>query len=362
MIREFSEMSMAFLLASTVTVDAKQPDTIKRIDWYTERCGWGNNSACDEALTFATRTHSELVDGLMPCCSMLLIDCKTGVLQHPVEDYNFSAYTPFLAAGKTVRVTLAGTDGMAACCASATDCPMLEKVDILAQQLLTLALRYNLTGYTGDWEWPGPREFYWEGWNATMAQIASVLTPHGIGLGNGVVSQCAGLDVCSNANSKQADPCCCPAYRNTPWADVLSDMGSYSILSNPPTWHGPGRPCPHDPNNDPSIIQYCGWEGGVMNMLHSPAVTVYADRSPQVAPAIWVGDCAGNGSYTKQGWTQPKLHAFLAFLDTHQISRIGVWCMTNEGDPIGFPCNVSECPWMLDELLDWKKKVKPAHV
>ena len=44
----------------------------KKIDWYTERCGGqgaDNATTCAEALRFATVTHPELVDGIMPCCS-----------------------------------------------------------------------------------------------------------------------------------------------------------------------------------------------------------------------------------------------------------------------------------------------------
>ena len=93
-----------------------------------------------------------------------------------------------------------------------------------------------------------------------------------------------------------------------------------------------------------------------MNVLNSPVAKVYADRAPQLAPALWIGDCFENGTGTKQGWTQDKLSSFLGFLDTQRIQRIGVWCMTNESDPIGFPCPVDSCPWMLDELRKWKKR------
>lgn len=199
-----------------------------------------------------------------------------------------------------------------------------------------------------------------------MAHIASVLKPHGIGLGNGVVSQCATLDMCTASGDPfNSDPCCCLAYRDTPWADVLTDMGSYSPLSNPVKWHGPGHkpdgPCPKDPNNNSTIIQYCGWEGGIMNMLNSPVATVYSDRAPQVSPAIWIGDCYPNGTVTRQGWTQSKLSSFLQFIDQQRITRIAIWCMTNESDPIGFPCQVDACPWMLSEISEWKARPS-SHV
>ena len=126
------------------------------------------------------------------------------------------------------------------------------------------------------------------------------------------------------------------------------DMGSYSISNAKPNWF-PLKDCPPDPNNDPSIIQYCGFEGFTMNFLHSPVATVYTDRAPQISPALWIGDCFPNGT-TKQGWTQDKLRSFLLFLDSQNIQRIGLWCMTNESDPIGFPCPVESCPWIYEEL------------
>lgn len=341
-------------------------DNPKRIEWYTERCGGegsDNQTTCADSLHFATESHPELVDGLMPCCSLLQIDCNTGLLEHNTTEYDFSAYAPFLAAGKTVRVTLQGAaaqDGAPpGCCISAENCPMFENREALAQQILEIALKFNLTGFTGDWEWDSsgpdpPKGFYWHGWNATMAHIASVLSPHGVGLGNGIVANCEGPDLCEPGGGGISDPCCCPAYRDTPWADVLTDMGSYSILSNTPSW----SKCPPDgaTRTDQQVAQYCGWEGGILNVLNSPVATVYADRAPQLSPAIWIGDCFANGTGTKQGWTRPKLSSFLGFLDTQNITRIGVWCMTNESDPIGFPCPVDSCPWMYDELLKWKQR------
>ena len=349
-------------MALLISAAAALAPISKKIDWYTERCGGqgaDNATTCAEALRFATVTHAELVDGVMPCCSLLQIDCATGLLVRNASDYDFSAYAPFLAAGKTVSVTLQGAaaggpDGPPpGCCNSEEDCKIFDNREALAQQLLEIALRYKLTGYTGDWEWDSSgvhqRSFHWPGWNASMAHIASVLSPHGIGLGNGIVANCNGPDTCTPGLGA-SDPCCCPAYRDVPWADVLTDMGSYSILSNEPSW----SKCP--PDAGPSVTPYCGWEGGIMNVLNSPVAKVYADRAPQLAPALWIGDCFENGTGTKQGWTQDKLSSFLGFLDTQRIQRIGVWCMTNESDPIGFPCPVDTCPWMLDELRKWKRR------
>ena len=79
-------------------------------------------------------------------CWGLSINCTSG--QIDVARHNLSAYAPFLRAGKTVNVDLSGE---AACCASETDCTILENKEALAAQVLEIALLYNLSGFTMDW-------------------------------------------------------------------------------------------------------------------------------------------------------------------------------------------------------------------
>ena len=112
--------------------------------------------------------------------------------------------------------------------------------------------------------------------------------------------------------------------------------------------------CAHDKLNDPKVVQYCGFEGQLMNLLHSPIATVHADRWPQLSPGIWIGDCLANGTST-HGWTQPLLHSFLGFLDILNIISITIWCSAE------MPCpDVDEhCPWMYMELRAWK--TRPAR-
>jgi hypothetical protein len=356
------EMPARILFSSSVLVvagaavgDGGNP---KGIDWYSEL------PVTAASLEFAQT--SGLVDGIMPCCNLLQINCTTGTLQHDPSAYNFSVFAPFAAAGKRVSVSLEGTGGMADCCANATHCPMLRSKDTLAQQLLGLALKYQLSGFTGDWEFGrgDPVAFYWHGWNQTMAHIASVLKPHGVGLGNSISSGCFAYDELTatrcGPDGGHADPCCCPASRDVPWADVLTDMYSYSIHGEDPAWQKNGTRGSCGPllsHEDPATQQYCGWEGPLMNTLHSPVATVHADRVPQLSPALWLGDCLENGT-SVHGWTQEKLASFLGFLDTQGITRIGVWCMTDGHDPIGFPCPgvESNCSWQYDELLKWKAR------
>jgi hypothetical protein len=72
-----------------------------------------------------------------------------------------------------------------------------------------------------DWEFGDT--FNWDGYNQTMALVAETLRPHGVGLGISINSRCeAGV-------GSHSDPSCNPAYRNMPWAAVLTDMGTYEI-------------------------------------------------------------------------------------------------------------------------------------
>ena len=135
-----------------------------------------------------------------------------------------------------------------------------------------------------------------------MSPIAETLRPHGKGLGISINSGCE-----AGPNSS-SDPSCDPAYRNTPWAAVLTDMGTckrdrppfrrstnhsymYSntlltdeIGDQQPTWarRGANSSCPPPggapPTVDPEVISYCGYEGLTLNMLHSPMATVHAQR------------------------------------------------------------------------------------
>ena len=161
---------------------------------------WYRRGSCNQGFALNS-SWSDLVDGILPCCNLLEIDCRTGSIN--VSRHNFSSWAPFRAPGKTMNVDLSGE---AACCKNATDCTMLKNKEALAQQLLELALTYNLSGYTQDWEFG--EAFNWAGYNETMTYIAGVIKPHGIGLGISIDSGCENKvkDYASGS-----DPTCCHA-------------------------------------------------------------------------------------------------------------------------------------------------------
>ena len=187
-----------------------------------------------------------------------------------------------------------------------------------------------------------------------MTYVAGVLRPHDIGLGLSINSNCEAGPYSSS------DPSCDPAYRDTPWAAVLTDMGTYEIGAEPAAWarNGTRGSCPPVAVPDPEVMPYCGFEGQVLNVLQSPLTTVHAQHSPQLSPAMWIGQCYPNGT-TRHGWTQRKLRSFLSFLDSQNITRIGLWCM-DPGNPnfVGFPCVGLDdvCPWFYEELETWKAR------
>ena len=87
----------------------------------------------------------------------------------------------------------------------------------------------------------------------------------------------------------------------------------------------PFSPSSSEASKEAARCADCGYEGRVLNMLHSPLTTVHTDRWPLYAPAMWIGRCYPNGT-TKLGWTHEKFKAHLEFLDTVGITRIGIWC------------------------------------
>ena len=52
----------------------------------------------------------------------------------------------------------------------------------------------------------------------------------------------------------------------------------------------------------------------------APAANGYS----QLAPAIWIGRCLANGTSMTR-WTPDTLRGFLSFLDTLNITRLGIW-------------------------------------
>jgi hypothetical protein len=230
--------------------------TGKSIAWYIG-AGWNwqdppgtsRSLTYKAAMDFALRTHRDLVDVVFP--SFIHLNCTTAsragweIRSGSYADQggldtglNFSVYQPMVDAGIAVHPTF---EGDKACCSNASACPLVQFQDELATELLELALHYNLSGFTQDWEWVLTGSgFYWAGYNESMTHVADVLRPHGLGLGNSVSTD---LDFVNFAHGSAPD--CCPSYRNQAWASILTGKSlDLHLLASLPM-----RPpaCSHDP-------------------------------------------------------------------------------------------------------------------
>jgi hypothetical protein len=204
----------------------------KHIDWYCQECPIS-------FLDASSGGRPDLVDGIIPCCgsvdhghhldTALRINCTTGTLVDYSLTTDFTRYERFTAAGLSVNMDL---NGFAACCHNETDCTILENKKKLAAQLLAIGLKYKFSGFSMDWEFG--QSFHWAGFNETMTYVAGVLRPHGLGLGISINSDCNAAN--ASADGGSMDPSCDPVYRNTPWASILSDMGTYIIGDLNATW------------------------------------------------------------------------------------------------------------------------------
>jgi hypothetical protein len=97
--------------------------------------------------------------------------------------------------------------------------------------------------------------------------------------------------------------------------------------------------------------------------------TVYTDRWPLLSPAIWIGECNQTNALaqTSNGWTQPKLAAFLKFVDSIGIMSIGIWCMAEMGcsgvvPPTNNTHNLTGCVWMYDEIRAWRQRPTTGRI
>ena len=180
---------------------------------------------------------------------------------------NYSWYAPFLKAGIEVWPVF---DGTSMCCqanfgnGAGSSCNMLAGKEALAQELLGLALKYNLTGFQQDWEFDDA--WNWRGCecsprligparlrlhpvlladNESMTYIASVLNAHGVRLGNSIDShQACEFD---EPGADRTTAMCAPAYHHSPWAAILtgtsalrgarsSSRSAEPVATNPQTW------------------------------------------------------------------------------------------------------------------------------
>ena len=87
-----------------------------------------------------------------------------------------------------------------------------------------------------------------------------------------------------------------------------------------------------------------GLEGQVVDFIQNGANATY-----QAQPAVWAGECSGDGVVTEQGWTQPALEQFLNFSAAHGVRTVVIWT----SDAFLVPNKIFTCPWFVDTLVRW---------
>ena len=155
----------------------------------------------------------KIADRVLRCCNSLRVT-ENGTLPMtdapPYMKAN-SSYAKYTDAGIEVLVNMGGRAEVVA--------PMYARKEAFAQEMLELALRWNFSGYTMDWEFG--QSMNWSEWNATMSLAASLLHQHGKKLGVCIQSGCGDG---KPGWASGTNPPCATLFRNMPWADTLSDM------------------------------------------------------------------------------------------------------------------------------------------
>ena len=302
---------------------------------------------------------TDVADRLLPCCEGLSVDANGTLFMPWGVPFNGSIYS-----GKEVLFNLGGqADAVPA---------MWARKEAFAQEVLALAEEMNVSGFTMDWEFGAVMD--WEKWNSTMSVVADLLHAHGKKLGVCIETGC-GDDIPSWAGG--TNPPCATLFRHMPWADKLTDMGTYNAGGNTTASRQAAlaiRECPSPQNK---ITQWCGLEGQVFNHLKpqqgtTPPQYSMGTSNGQYSAGLSPNTCTDN-STVAGGWTNETLHSFLEWLDTVGVRSIDIWC---GGGIVGgdggcstlSSCNSSAsdsdsecvhgveapCRWFLDQITWWR--------
>jgi hypothetical protein len=215
---------------------------------------------------------SSTVDRIMPCCQTLAVD-SNGTLSMPYGlPINGTLYQ-----GKEILVNLGGkADSVPAMWArkeafcSGGAGPRRQDgnqrfyhgLGIRARQyprsLHFRGLYIVNSGYVqGD-------VMDWNKWNETMSVVADLLHTHGKKLGVCIQTSCG--DNIPGWRSV-TNPPCATLFRNMPWADKLTDMGTYTAGGNTTSSREAALQVSECPSPLNKTTKWCGLEGNVLNHL-----------------------------------------------------------------------------------------------
>jgi hypothetical protein len=104
----------------------------------------------------------------------------------------------------------------------------------------------------------------WNKWNETMSVVADLLHTHGKKLGVCIQTSCG--DNIPGWRSV-TNPPCATLFRNMPWADKLTDMGTYTAGGNTTSSREAALQVSECPSPLNKTTKWCGLEGNVLNHL-----------------------------------------------------------------------------------------------
>lgn len=319
----------------------------KSVGWF---CGSIHDLKGDGASAFLS--SSNLTDRILPCCNSLTI-LPNGSLG-PSHYGNFSK--ALYGQATEILVNMGGTAGVVP--------KIAARKEAFAQEVLQKAIELDVDGFTMDWEFGAVMD--WASWNETMNFVADMLHQNGKKLGVCIESGCG-----DNLPSWRGgtNPPCATLFRNMPWADKLTDMGTYTLGGNTTASRHKAlavRDCPSPLNR---ITPFCGLEGAILNHLqplHGTDPPEYSMRTSdgQYSAGLSPNTCTHNGTVAG-GWTDDTLHAFLLWLDTVGVRSIDIWCgggviggnggcnTLSSGGP-GAHGVAQPCTWFLRRITQWR--------
>ena len=306
--------------------------------------------------TFLAST--DVADRIMPCCNSLTVHPNGSLFMPWGLPFNGSRYRE----DQEVLVNLGG---------QANSVPaMWARKEAFAQEVLALAQEMNVAGFTMDWEFGDVMD--WAKWNETMSGVADLLHANGKKLGVCIETGCG-----DNLPSWAAgtNPPCATLFRNMPWADKLTDMGTYTAGGNTTASRQAALAVKECPSPQNKITKWCGLEGQVLNHLQpqqgtTPPQYSMGTSNGQYSAGLSPNSCTDD-STVAGGWTNETLHEFLQWLDTVGVRSIDIWC---GGGVVGgdggcstlSSCNSSSsdsecvhgveapCRWFLDQITWWR--------
>lgn len=349
------------MLSLIVAAAAASTPIDKRINWFVGGAQLGE----PETKRFLLNTHRSIVQMIYICCEGGISDEGHFTLSNATVAHT----APYLSAGIPVLVTLGG--GMLPLAA-------WRRRSALATEATAWVMAHKLDGLHTDFESHGDVGGDAHAFNDTIGAIANELHRHGKRIGVCIETAPANVSHPWAPQTPSNDTRWhsymfnwdYPLY--LPWADVVTNMATYPMMH---TTDGNNEWCRGFPNKtwcshsvenfvdhltpafkyleqvecDPTrhtVARWCGLKGQVQNMLDAGTNA----GSGQLSPGVWLNECHVSRQFptgvTKQGWTQPSLRSFLAYLDTMGVRSVDLWC---DDKPLE-----GTCPWVYTELARWQ--------